>query len=163
MSPVGPNVADVTELPELVAAGVDRTLELATTWLRWDGRACVGEDPSRVYTPHKALRRYTDHLLDHLAQLECLVAGAPTVPDEWRGSFVTLDSDWARFTEPDRDEAGQRLRRLAQLYRVRLTALGPDEWDRPRGVEWSIREIVEHVADAWYAEQVGDLRPMVSG
>ena len=37
------------------------------------------------------------------------------MPDEWHGSLVTFDSDWARFTEVELDEAGQRLRRLAQV------------------------------------------------
>lgn len=141
----------------MIAQGVDRVLSLAATWLRWDGRPRVGEDPQRLYTPHKALRRHTDHLIDHLAHIECLAAGVETIPDEWHGSFVTLDSDWARFTEADLAEARQRLLRLAQVYRVRLRALGSDEWDRPRGDQWTIREIVSHVADAWYAEQVGDL------
>lgn len=150
-------VTTSVELPDLVAAGVDRTLELAATWLRWDGSPCVGEDPSRVYTPHKALRRYTDHLLDHLAHIECLAAGVDTVPDDWRASSVTLETDWAHFTEADLGEARQRLVRLAAVYRIRLLALGTDEWDRPREPDWTIRQIVEHVADAWYAEQVGDL------
>ena len=146
------------DLPELVDGGVQRTLELARTWLAWDGRPCVGEDPERIYTPHKALRRYTDHLLDHLAHVECLLAGVETVPDGWRGSFVTLETDWGHFTEADLDEARQRLLRLALLYRTRLTAIGPDEWERNRGDgEWTIRQIVEHVAEPWYAEQVGDL------
>ena len=145
------------DLPDLVPRGVQRTLELARTWLVWDGTPCVGEDPERIYTPHKSLRRYTDHLLDHLAHLECLVAGVPTVPDDWRGSFVTLETDWAHFTESDLGEARQRLLRLAELYRVRLAAIGEAAWDEPRGDEWTIRQIVEHVAEPWYAEQVGDL------
>jgi hypothetical protein len=144
-------------LPDLVEVGVERTLQLAANWLRWDGTPCIGEDRMRVYTPHKALRRYTDHLLDHLAQIECLAAGIDTIPDEWRASSVTLEADWAHFTEPDLTEARQRLIRLACVYRVRLLALGEPEWDRAHGKDWTIREIVEHVADAWYAEQVGDL------
>jgi hypothetical protein len=143
----------------LVVAGVDRTLALAATWLRWDGLPRVGEDPGRIYTPHKALRRYTDHLLDHLAHMECLVADVGTVPDGWRASDVTLETDWAHFTEADLVEARQRLLRLALLYRLRLSAWGSSEWDRPRGAEWTVREIIQHVADPWYAEQVGDLKP----
>jgi len=34
---------------------------------------------------------------------------------------------------------------------------GPEEWDKPRGSHWTIREIAEHVGGPWYAEQVGDL------
>ena len=148
---------DERALPDLVADGVERTLTLAQTWLRWDGRPCVGEDPTRIYTPHKALRRYTDHLLDHLAELECVVANVDTVPDGWAASSVTLATDWQPFTEVDLREARERLLRLAGLYRLRLTAWGPSEWVRERSGSWTVREIVEHVAGPWYAEQVGDL------
>ena len=141
-----------------VTSGVERTLELARTWLAWTGTPCVSEDGERVYTPNKVMRRYTDHLIDHLAEIEALLAGQPTEPDRWRGSLVTLASDWAPFTEAELNEAEQRLRRLAQTYVNRLTLAGPREWDAPRGEHWTIREIVEHVAEAWYAEQVGDLR-----
>lgn len=155
-------MSEPAELTELVAAGVERTLALARTWLRWDGRPYVGADPERIYTPNKALRRYTDHLLDHLAHIEALAAGVVTVPDGWRASTVTLESDWARFTEGDLNEARQRLVRLATLYRIRLTALGPEAWDEPRGAHWTIREIVEHVAGSSYAEQVGDLSAKIA-
>jgi hypothetical protein len=150
-------------LVDLVGASVERTLELAATWLRWDGRPCVGEDAARIYTPNKVIRRTVDHLIDHLAHIEALVAGAETVPDGWHASLVTFDSDWARFTEVELDEARQRLRRLAQVYAVRLAALGPAQWDAPRGAEWTIRKIVEHVATSWYAEQVGDLSISADG
>jgi hypothetical protein len=145
-------------LAQHISDGVERTLKLAQTWLGWDGRPRIGEDPSRIYTPHKALRRYIDHLLDHLAQIEGLLAGAPTEPDRWHGSLLTVDTDWARFTEADLDEVGQRLHRLDMIFRLRLETAGPHEWDKDRGQEWTIRQIVEHVADPWYAEQVGDLR-----
>ena len=141
-----------------VEAGVERTLELAATWLRWDGTPSVSEDGDRVYTPNKAIRRYTDHLIDHLAQIEALVGNGKSPPDEWHGSLVTFGSDWAPFTEVDLVEAGQRLRRLAQVYVMRFEALGPDAWDEPHPGEWTLREIIDHVAPPWYAEQVGDLR-----
>jgi DNA-binding transcriptional MerR regulator len=140
-----------------VTQGVERTLELAATWLRWDGRPRVSEDGDRVYTPNKALRRHADHLIDHLAEIEAILSGNESEPDEWRGSLVTFPSDWAHFTEVDLSEAQQRLRRLAQLYVMRVGALSPEEWDAPRGAHWSIREIIDHVAPPWYAEQVGDL------
>lgn len=142
---------------ELVARGVERTLQLARSWLAWDGRPVSSEDGSRVYTPNKALRRHADHLVDHLAEIEALLAGAATEPDHWHASAVTLGSDLADFTEADLNEASERLRRLARLYVLRLAAAGPAEWDRSRDPNWSLRQIVEHVADAWYAEQVGDL------
>ena len=142
---------------DLVAAGVQRFLELARTWLAWDGRPLVSEDGERVYTPNKAVRRHADHLVDHLAQIEALLAGAPTEPDRWHGSLVTVASDWAAFTEADLNEATQRLRRLGQLYVMRFAAAGEPEWDRPRDPDWTLRAIAEHLADPWYAEQVGDL------
>jgi hypothetical protein len=46
--------------------------------------------------PLKALRRITDHLLDHLAEIEATLAGQPTVPDGWHGRAVTLESDRAQ-------------------------------------------------------------------
>lgn len=145
------------DLPEVVAAGVDRTLQLAQTWLVWDEKPRISDGGDRIYTPVKALRRYADHLVDHLAQIEALVAGEPSLPDQWHASPVTFPSDWARFTEVDLDEATQRLQRLAEIYRIRLASLGADAWDLPRGDAWTIREIVNHVASPWYAEQVGDL------
>ena len=150
-------MTETTTRAHPVTAGIERTLALAQTWLRWDGRPRVSEDGDRIYTPHKAIRRHTDHLLDHLAQIEAMLAGTPTEPDRWHGSLVTTDGDWARFTEVDLVEATQRLRRLARLYELRLAAIEADEWERDRAPEWSIRAIVEHVADPWYAEQVGDL------
>jgi hypothetical protein len=140
-----------------VIDAVDRTLALAQTWLTWDGRPRVSEDGERIYTPHKAIRRVTDHLIDHLAEAEALLAGAESIPDQWHGSFVTLASDWAAFTEADLSEARQRLLRLASLYALRYAAVPPDEWDRPRGEHLTLRQIAEHVGSSWYAEQVGDL------
>jgi hypothetical protein len=144
---------------ELVVAAVDRILGLARTWLAWDGRPRAAEDGIRLFTPNKAIRRHADHLVDHLAQIEALLAGQESEPDGWHASAVTLASDWAPFTEAELNEATQRLRRLARLYVLRLAAAGPEEWDRPQESGWTIREIVEHVARAWYAEQVGDLAP----
>jgi len=82
----------------------------------------------------------------------------PSIPDNWHGRFVTLDADWARFTEADYDEACSRLRRLGRWYVLRYEAAGPAAWDEPRGEEWTLREIAEHVAGVrYYAEQVGVL------
>jgi hypothetical protein len=117
----------------------------------------VSEDGDRVYTPNKAVRRHADHLVDHLAQIEAQLAGAPSEPDRWHGSLVTVASDWAAFTEADLNEATQRLRRLGQLYVLRFAAAGEPEWDRPRDPDWTLRAIAEHLSDPWYAEQVGDL------
>jgi hypothetical protein len=141
----------------VVAAAVTTCLEIAATWIAWDGRPLV-TDGDNLWTPHKALRRVTDHLVDHLAEVEALLAGAQPIPDGWHGRLVTVDSDWARFTELDLAEARQRLSRLALLYELRYAAAGPDTWDVPRTPNWTLREIAIHVSEVtWYAEQVGRL------
>lgn len=141
-----------------VETAVEQSLEVAATWLAWDGRPAVSEDGARIYTPHKAIRRIADHLVDHLAEVEALLAGVPTEPDAWHASLVTVDADWARFTEIDLDEARQRLRRLARTFALRLAAAGPDAWDTPRGQSWTLRQIAEHLTEVrWYADQVGRL------
>jgi hypothetical protein len=172
----------------LVADSVEACLEIAATWHAWDGRpvARTVDGKPNTWTPAKALRRITDHLIDHLQQAEALLAwggdppgtprcadgawpasrqapsrelaGVPSIPDTWHGRFVTLDADWARFTEADYDEACSRLRRLGRWYVLRYEAAGPAAWDESRGGEWTLREIAEHVAGVrYYAEQVGSL------
>ena len=141
-----------------VEDAVEHCLEVAATWLAWDGRPAVSEDGERIYTPHKAVRRIADHLVDHLAEVEALLAGVPTEPDRWHASLVTVEADWARFTELDLDEARQRLRRLGRTFALRLAAAGPEEWDAPRGESWTLREIAGHLTGIrWYADQVGRL------
>lgn len=81
----------------------------------------------------------------------------PSRPDGWHASLVTVDVDWARFTEADLVEATERLTRLSTA--LRLLAAGLTGWDRPRGDTCTLREIADHVGNAWYAEQVGDLMP----
>jgi hypothetical protein len=138
----------------LVPEAVEHALSLAPAWLAWDGRPSVGD--GSVWTPHKALRRINDHLLDHLAEIEAVLAGAAPVTSTWHGRAVTLDSDWARFTEVDLDESRARLVRYAELYRIRIGSLSAAELDDPRPSSWTIRQIVHHVSGVdWYAEQVG--------
>lgn len=133
-------------------------LELAATWLRWDGRPRTSEDGDRIYTPHKVLRRIADHLVDHLAEVEALLAGVDTQPDAWAASEITLDHDWARFTEADLREARERITRLARTFSLRLAALDPAAWDEPRDPNWSLRQIADHlVGIKWYADQLGRL------
>ncbi len=80
------------------------------------------------------------------------------MPDEWHGRLLTLDADWARFTEPDFDEACSRLRRLARCYLLRYETAGTASWDAPRGEAWTLGQIAGHVAGVtYYAEQVGSL------
>jgi hypothetical protein len=146
---------------QLVVDGVEKSLDIATTWLAWDGLPIkdtidgVGDD----WTPLKALRRINDHLIDHLHEVEALLAGADPMPDEWHGRTVMLDADWPPLTKADLDEARSRLRRLGRTYLLRYAAAGPDEWDAPRGEAWTLREIAEHVSHVYgYAELVGRLQ-----
>jgi hypothetical protein len=141
-----------------VQRAVDQCLEIAQTWLAWDGRPHMSEDGDRIYTPHKAVRRIADHVIDHLAEVEALLAGVETTPDEWHASLVTFEGDWARFTEQDLVEAQQRLGRLGRTFALRIAAAGSEEWDRPRTPNWTLREICDHLTSVvWYAEQVGRL------
>ena len=110
-----------------------------------------------MYTPQKAIRRTADHIVDHLAEVEALLAAEQTAADRWYASTVTLATDLAPFTETDLAEAEQRLRRLARTFELRYAAAGPAEWDRPRDPNRTLRDIAEHLGTAWYAEQVGDL------
>ena len=130
---------------ELVLIATEDALARAASWIGWNGSAVLSL--GNAWTPHKSLRRITDHLVDHIAQIECRVAGESAVEDLWRGRSVTLESDWARFTEHDLDEATARIRRLAQILAVRLRALR-DDWDADAGEEWSLRAIARHLADA---------------
>jgi hypothetical protein len=151
-----PDVDD-RDLATIVPTAVAEVLEVAETWLGWNGQAVYAE--GNAWTPHKALRRVADHLLDHLAEIECRLAGRPTQPDEWHGRMVTTDADFARFTEIDLDEATSRLTRLAACYQARLGALDPEALDaRPDEHTWTIREVVHHVSHVTaYAQMMGRL------
>lgn len=131
----------------LVPAAVDEVLRTAQEWLGWNGTAVRAQ--GNAWTPHKVLRRVTDHLVEHLAEIDARLAGVPPLPDGWHGRRLTLDSDWARFTEADLDEAESRLRRLALCYRVRLSGLDDAALDAGSdGGEWTLRQVVVHVANA---------------
>lgn len=142
---------------DLIHDAVAHALRLAQTWPAWDGKPHVVGD--RVYTPHKAIRRLSDHLLDHLAELEARVAGQPPLPDHWHASAVTTPADLAPFTVEDVDEARSRLTRLAQIWTVRLAALDDERLDRPDGSAWTLRQIVFHLDSTFYVDAVGDLTP----
>jgi hypothetical protein len=137
---------------------VDGVLALAETWTAWDGMPRAVDD--RVYTPHKAIRRVADHLIDHLAQVEARLAGADSLPDRWHGSYSTTPADLAPFTPDDLDEARSRLDRLALLWVHRLGSITDEDMDRSAAGSWSVREIAFHLAESsYYAEAVGDLSP----
>ena len=149
-------VVDDRHPADVVTAMVDDVLRLAATWTAWDGRP--REVDGRVYTPHKAIRRLADHLVDHLAQIEAQLAGVPTIPDHWHGSATTTQADLAPFTGEDLDEARSRLIRLAQILDLRLRTLTDDRLDRREADAWSIRQIVFHLDESrYYADAVGDL------
>src|SRR5919205_4158176 len=115
-------------LSQAVTGMVGHVLKLAATWTDWDGKPVHVDD--RVYTPHKAIRRVADHLIDHLAEIEARVAGVPPIPDRWHASAATTPADLAPFTAEDLDEARSRLTRLAQIFELRLRSLSDDELDR---------------------------------
>ena len=136
---------------------VERSLRLVATWPAWEGQPLTSDD-DRTYTPHKAVRRIGDHIIDHLAQVEALLAGVPTQPDGWHASALTSAADLAPFTAEDAQEAEQRLRRLGRTFALRYAAVDPVEWDKDRGENWTLRQIAEHLVESeWYAQQVGDL------
>src|SRR5215468_1010109 len=153
----GLSLSRMTDNPgELVEQAVERSLRLVVTWPAWDGQPRISDD-GRTYTPHKAVRRIADHMIDHLAEVEALLAGVPTQPDEWQASALMSAADLAPFTVEDVREAEQRLRRLGRTFVLRYAALGPAEWDKDRSPNWTLREIAEHLTELdWYAEQVGE-------
>jgi hypothetical protein len=140
---------------------VDYVLLRAETWPRWDGvpaETPVEGEPPRLYTPHKAIRRVADHLVDHLAELEARLAGRPTEPDRWHASASTTPADLAAFTPEDLDEAHSRLGRLALIWEVRLRSLSAGQLDQRDGDAWTPRQIAFHLAEsAFYADAVGTL------
>jgi hypothetical protein len=141
---------------QVIEDAVAHTLRLAQTWPSWDGQPLAVED--RVYTPHKAIRRLADHLLDHLAELEARLAGESPLPDHWHASAITTPADFAAFTSEDLDEARSRLTRLAQIWSLRLRALDDERLDRVDGDAWTLRQVAFHLGDStFYADAVGDL------
>ncbi|MER5636002.1 hypothetical protein ABT095_03490 [Kitasatospora sp. NPDC002227] len=141
---------------ELVPQAVERVLALAATWTAWDGRPVTTD--GRTYAPHKAVRRVADHLIDHLAEIDARLAGAPTEPDHWHASATTTPADLAPFTPADLDETRSRLTRLARLWQHRLATLPPDLLDASPGAGWTFRQLAAHAAESvYYAEAVGDL------
>jgi hypothetical protein len=144
----------------MIEESVSHALRLAQGWTTWNGTPIPVD--GRVYTPHKAIRRIGDHLIDHLAEVEARLAGVPTIPDHWHASAITTPGDLAAFTPEDLAEATSRLTRLAQIWKVRLEALTAEQLDQATPGAWTIREIAEHLSDTYYADAVGTL-PAVRG
>jgi hypothetical protein len=142
---------------DAIAEMVDHVLELAESWILWDGRPIPSGD--RIYAPHKVIRRVADHLVDHLAQLEAHLTGTPPLADRWHGSAITTPADLSPFTAEDLDEARSRLRRLTQLWRARLAAVPADVMDRAEGDDYTPREMALCAAGSdFYADAIGILR-----
>jgi hypothetical protein len=143
----------------VISEMVDHVLKLAESWPRWDGIptevSVEGESP-RLYTPHKAIRRVADHLVDHLAELEARLGGRSTEPDRWHGSMITTSSDRAAFEQQDLNEAKNRLQRLSLMWEIRLSSLDDTQLDEVHGDEWTLRQVAFHVAEStFYADSVG--------
>jgi hypothetical protein len=135
---------------------VSYVLKLAETWVAWDGTPFTIDD--RVYTPHKAIRRVADHMIDHLAQLETHLAEVPPLPDEWHASSVTTPADFALFQPEDLDEARSRLSRLAQIWRIRLATVPAEKMDAAEGDAYTPREMAFHVVEStYYADALGPI------
>lgn len=151
-------LTDGRDPAQVVAGMVSHVLATAETWTAWDGvPVAAGE---RMYTPHKAVRRTADHLVDHLAELEARLAGEETQPDRWHASAVTTAADLAAFTPADLDEARSRLVRLARVWANRLDSLTPDQLDRSPGTGWTFRQLAFHLEESmYYADAVGKLTP----
>jgi hypothetical protein len=141
----------------VIEDAIGHALRLAETWPFWDGRPLAVED--RIYTPHKAIRRIADHLLDHLAELEARLAGRPPLPDHWHASAITTPADLAPFTVEDLDEARSRLTRLGQIWSLRLRSLDAERLDRAEGDAWTLRQVAFHLDNTFYADAIGDLSP----
>jgi hypothetical protein len=146
---------------DVVTGMIEHVLVVASTWTSWNGIPVsieVDGEGERIYTPHKAIRRVTDHLVDHLAEIEARVAGCQTEPDAWHGSGITTPADLAPFTPEDLEEAVSRLRRLALIFDLRLRSLSVERLDAPCGDGWTVRQIAFHVSgSSFYADAVGTL------
>lgn len=135
---------------------VDHVLALAATWLSWDGVPIPSED--RIYTPHKAVRRVADHMIDHLAEIEARLMGEETVPDHWHASMITTEADLAMFTRSDLEEARSRLTRFARIWANRLGTLSSEQLDHSPGEGWTFRRLALHLGGSvYYADAVGNL------
>ena len=76
-----------------VAQMVAHVLRLAETWGAWDGRPVPADD--RVSTPHEAIRRMADHIIDRPSSRPTSRAPSPARP---LARLVRTPADLAPFT-----------------------------------------------------------------
>ena len=148
--------ADPVDPAAVVSTMIETSMDVMRTWVHWDGQP-VSVD-GRIYTPHKAVRRLTDHLIDHIAQIEAMLVGAVPPEDDWHASAMTTASDLAPFLPEDAEEANARLARLKLVWQCRVGGLSDEQLDARDGDAWSIRDIAVHLAESeYYATAIGRL------
>jgi hypothetical protein len=104
----------------------------------------------------KAIRRVTDHVLDHLAEIQARCTGHEPLPDNWHHSAYTTVADRAPFGPADLNEARERLRRLAQLWRITVESIRPEILDSALVGQMTLRELATHTAGSKvYANVLG--------
>ena len=140
-----------------VEDAVRRALVLVDTWLHWDGLPRLSEDGDRIYTPHKAVRRIADHLVDHLAEVEALLAGVATQPDAGTPACSPSSRTGPGSPRPTATRPTNGCRGWPAPSRCGLPPPGRTSGTGREG-HWTLREIADHLTGVlWYAEQVGDL------
>jgi hypothetical protein len=141
---------------EVVPDMIARVLVMAETWTKWNGKPV--ETEGRVMTPIKAIRRVTDHTIDHLAEAQARINGKNPLRDQWHHSANTTPSDLASFTEDDLNEATERLNRLSQMWHIVFEHLSDEQLDAQVDGAMTLREIADHAAESIaYAEAIGTL------
>jgi hypothetical protein len=151
----------------IVPAMIEEVLEGAETWMRWDGEVVVRD--GRQMTPLKAIRRVTDHVIDHLAEFQARVARQEPLPDNWHHSAHTTAADRALFSEADLNEARERLHRLARLWQLIVEPIPDDVLDHSAPGQMTLRKLAAHTAESKvYADALGiinehDRNPHIDG
>jgi hypothetical protein len=139
-----------------VPAMIETVLKMAATWTNWNGEPVHAD--GRIMTPNKAIRRVTDHTIDHLAEAQARINGLTPLVDRWHHSAKTTPADLAPFTSDDLNEARERLHRLAQMWTVTYEHLDDTTLEAEIKDGMSLREIADHAAESFaYAEAIGTL------
>jgi hypothetical protein len=139
---------------EIVPLMIEEVLTLAESWLAWNGE--VVERDGREMTPLKAIRRVTDHVIDHLAEIQSRCTGHAPLPDNWHHSTYTTNADRAPFGPADLNEARERLLRLSQLWRITVEPIPPEMLDAAFPGQMTLRELAAHTAGSKvYANVLG--------